>query len=165
MRQPDRRGAAEWLIAGCGVWQVGLGLYFIFVRPALLPEDVRYMGADLQALQVAAPRLSAWLDNVFTVMGGFVAGAGVLIAYFGWVVMPLRLRGTMVVLVSTGALTFGLMSAVNFVLHSDFRWLLVLPPIGWAVAVLLIAASQAALSIRRCCKRATSATPAEHKAR
>jgi hypothetical protein len=123
------------------------------------------MGADLQALQVAAPRLSAWLDNVFTVMGGFMAGAGVLIAYFGWVVMPLRLRGTMIVLMSTGALTLGLMSAVNFVLHSDFRWLLVLPPIGWAVAVLLIAASQAALSIRRCCKRATSATPAEHKAR
>lgn len=38
MRQPDRHSAAEWLIAGCGVWQVGPGLYFIFVRPALLPE-------------------------------------------------------------------------------------------------------------------------------
>jgi hypothetical protein len=137
MRQPDRRGAAEWLIAGCGIWQVGLGLYFIFVRPVLLPEDVRYMGADLQALQAAAPRLSGWLDRVFTVMGGLMAGAGVLIAYFGWAVMALRLRGTMVVLVSTGALTLGLMSAVNFVLHSDFRWLLVLPPIGWAAAVLL----------------------------
>jgi len=137
MRQPDRHGAAEWLIVGCGAWQVGLGLYFIFVRPALLPEDVRYMGADLQALLVVAPRLSAWLDRGFTVMGGFMAGAGVLIAYFGWAVIPLRLRGTMVVLVSTGALTLGLMSAVNFVLHSDFRWLLVLPPIGWAAAVLL----------------------------
>jgi hypothetical protein len=137
MRRPDRRGSAEWLIAGCGVWQVGLGLYFIFVRPALLPEDVRYMDADLQALQAAAPRLSGWLDKVFTVMGGFMAGAGVLIAYFGWAVMPLRLRGTMAVLVCTGALTLGLMSAVNFVLHSDFRWLLVLPPIGWAAAVLL----------------------------
>jgi hypothetical protein len=33
--------------------------------------------------------------------------------------------------VSTGALTVGLMSAINFVLHSDFRWLLVLPPIRW----------------------------------
>ena len=137
MRQPDRRSGAEWLIAGCGVWHVALGLYFIFVRPALLPEDVRYMGADLQALQAAAPRLSGWLDKVFTVMGGFMAGAGVLIAYFGWAVMPLRLRGTMAVLVSTGALTLGLMSAVNFVLHSDFRWLLVLPPFGWAAAVLL----------------------------
>ena len=137
MRRPDRRGAAEWLIASCGVWQVGLGLHFIFVRPALLPEDVRYMGADLQALLATAPRLSGWLDKVFTVMGGFMAGAGALTAYLGWAVMPLRLRGTMTVLVSAGALTLGLMSAVNFVLHSDFRWLLVLPPIGWAAAVLL----------------------------
>jgi hypothetical protein len=39
MAPPARRGAAEWLIAACGVWQIGLGLYFIFVRPALLPED------------------------------------------------------------------------------------------------------------------------------
>jgi hypothetical protein len=137
MRQPDGRGSAEWLIAGCGVWQVGLGLYFILVRPALLPEDVRYMDADLQALQAAAPRLSGWLDKVFTVMGGFMAGAGVLIAYFGWKVMPLRPRGTVAVLVSTGALTLGMMSAVNFAFHSDFRWLLVLPPIGWVVAVIL----------------------------
>lgn len=137
MPRPDRRGVAEWLITGCGVWQVGLGLYFIFVRSTLLPEDVRYMGANLQALQAAAPHLAGWLDKVFTVMGGFMAGAGVLTAYLGWAVMPLRLRGTMAALVSSGALTLGLMSSVNFALHSDFRWLLVLPPIGWAAAVLL----------------------------
>ena len=95
------------------------------------------MDADLQALQAAAPRLSGWLDKVFMVMGGFMAGAGALTAYLGWAVMPLRLRGTMAALVSAGALTLGLMSAVNFVLHSDFRWLLALPPIGWAAAVLL----------------------------
>jgi len=132
-----RRGPAEWLIASCGVWHIGLGLYFIFVRPALLPEDVRYLGADLEALQAVAPHLTGWLGKVFTVMGGFMSGAGVLIAYFGWKVMPLRPRGTAAVLVGTGALTLGLMSAVNFALHSDFRWLLVLPPIGWAVAVIL----------------------------
>ena len=144
MRQPVPRGAAEWLIAGCGVWQVGLGLYFIFIRPALLPEDVRYMSANLQVLQSAAPDLASWLDKVFTVMGGFMAGTGVLTAYLGWAVMPLRLRGTMVVRVSTGALTVGLMSAINFVLHSDFRWLLVLPPLGWAAAVLICMARERA---------------------
>ena len=36
----------------------------------------------------------------------------------------------------------GLMSAVNFFLHSDFRWLLVLPLIGWAAAVLLYLAKR-----------------------
>jgi len=133
---PARRGTAELLIASCGVWQIGLGLYFIFLRPTLLPEDIRYMSADLQALQAVAPLLADWLSKVYTVMGGFMAGAGVVIAYFGWKVMPLRPRGTVAVLVGTGALTLGLMSAVNFALHSDFRWLLVLPPIGWVAAVI-----------------------------
>jgi len=118
-------------MATCGAWHVGLGIYFIFFRPALLPEDLRYMGVELQTLQALLPRLADWLSQVFTVMGGFMAGAGILIAYFGWIVMPLRPRGTAVALALTGALTLGLMSMVNFVLHSDFRWLLVLPPIGW----------------------------------
>ena len=72
MDLPVRRGAAEWLIAACGIRDIGHGMYFIFLRPALLPEDVRYMGADLQALQPVAPRLAGWLAKVFTVMGGFM---------------------------------------------------------------------------------------------
>ena len=130
-----RPGLTEWLIAACGVWHIGLGMYFIFVRPALLPEDIRYMGVTAQSIQAAAPGLVPWLGKVFTVMGGFMAGAGVLIAYFGWKVMPLRLRGTTLTLLLTGALTLGLMSAVNFVLHSDFRWLLLAPPVAWFLAL------------------------------
>jgi hypothetical protein len=137
MQGASRRGVPEWLIASCGVWHIGLGLYFIFLRPALLPEDVRYMGAGLHALQAEVPRLTEWLEKVFTVMGGFMAGAGALVAYFGLTVMPARLRGTAWVLAITGALTLGLMSAVNFALHSDFRWLLALPPAVWAAAVVL----------------------------
>lgn len=30
-----------------------------------------------------------------------------------------------------GALTVALMSAINFDLHSDFRWLLLVPALGW----------------------------------
>jgi len=130
-----RRGPAEWLVVSCGLWLIGLGLYFIFVRPALLPEDLRYMGVDAQVLYAAAPRLAAWLAKVFTVMGGFMAGTGVLIAYLGWTVMPLRTRGMTAALVLTGALTLVLMSAVNFALQSDFRWLLALPAIGWLIAL------------------------------
>lgn len=137
MQGASGRGVPEWLIASCGVWQIGLGLYFIFLRPALLPEDVRYMGADLHTVQAAVPRLSEWLGKVFTVMGGFMAGAGVLVAYFGLAAMPARRRGTAWALAMAGALTLGLMSAVNFALHSDFRWLLALPPAVWATAVFL----------------------------
>jgi hypothetical protein len=67
---------------------------FRVVRPASLPEDVRYIGTDLQALQALAPRLADWLGKVFTVMGGFMAAAELLFAYFGGVVMPTRPTGS-----------------------------------------------------------------------
>lgn len=38
-----------------------------------------------------------------------------------------------------GATTVGLMSAVYFALHSDFRWLLLVPAVVWAVACALLA--------------------------
>lgn len=135
MRSAPRRGAAEWLIASGGVWHIGLGLYFIFVRPALLPEDIRYIGADVKALLTVAPHLGDWLSKVFTVMGGFMAGAGVLIAYLGWQILPSRPRWATFVLLLVGALTLLLMSAVNFALHTDFRWLLAAPPVAWFAAV------------------------------
>jgi hypothetical protein len=136
MNDAARRGVPEWLVTACGVWEVGLGLYFLLLRPALLPEDLRYMGVDAQALQAAVPGLAAWLRHVFTVMGCFMAGAGVLAAFFGWCVMPMRLRGSTAVLALAGLFTVVLMSAVNFALHSDFRWLLLVPALAWAAAVL-----------------------------
>ena len=112
-----------------------MGLYFIFMRPALLPEDVRYMATDLQGLQAFAPLLVDWLGKVFLVMGGFMVGAGVLIAYFAWVIMPSRPPLAMLALVLVGSCTLVLTSAVNFALHSDFRWLLAVPPVVWAAAL------------------------------
>lgn len=130
-----RRTAAEWLFVACGVWLMGLGAYFIFLRPPLLPEDLRYSGANAVVLQAAAPHIAQWLDLVFTVMGGFMAGTGVLVVYFGLCMLPSRPRGAALTLALAGASTVGLMSAVNFVLHSDFRWVLVAPPVLWSAAL------------------------------
>jgi hypothetical protein len=137
-----RRGGAAWLIALCGVWLIGLGLYFIFVRPALLPEDLRYMAIEPPGLRAAAPTLADWLAKVFAVMGGFMAGAGVLVAYFGWKVLPQRPHGAALALTLTGLMTLVLMSAINFALHSDFKWLLVLPPVVWFAGVALYIGSK-----------------------
>jgi hypothetical protein len=134
----SKRGAAEWLFAACGVWLLLLGIYFIFVRPALLPEDLRYVEAELAALRAAAPRIELWLNLVFTVMGGFMAGAGVLLVHFALYALPCRPRGTLPTLSLTGLMTVGLMSGVNFALHSDFRWLLAAPALAWIAAVLLL---------------------------
>jgi len=135
MGQARRHGVAEWLMGACGAWLVGLGLFFAFVRPPLLPEDLRYMGIDGPTLQAIAPGLLRWLGKVFTVMGGFMAGAGLLVGYLSWQVMPSRPRGAALVLALNGALTLVLMSAVNFELHSDFRWLLAVPPVLCGVAI------------------------------
>ena len=125
------RQASRWMLTACGVWLVGLGLYFIFLRPPLLPEDPRFMGSTLEQIRISVPGLEAWLRKVFTVMGGFMAGAGVLTVFVATVAMPLRLKGTAWAIGMSGALTVALMSATNFALQSDFRWLLLLPPLVW----------------------------------
>ena len=129
------QGFADWLFVACGVWLIGLGAYFIFVRPPLLPEDLRYAGTTALALQAAAPRIVDWLNLVFNVMGGFMAGAGAMVLYFASAVLPTRPRGSALTLAVVGFATVGLMSMVNFMLHSDFRWLLIVPPVLWAVAL------------------------------
>ena len=119
------------MLAGCGVWLVALGLYFIVLRPPLLPEDTRFMGSSLEQVRAALPGLEGWLQRVFTVMGGFIAGTGVLTLFVAWVAMPAGLKGASWAIALTGALTVALMSAINFDLHSDFRWLLLVPALVW----------------------------------
>ena len=65
----------------CGIWLIGLGTYFMFLRPPLLPEDLRYIGTTAGELQSAMPELESWTHRVFRVMGGFMSGTGVLTSY------------------------------------------------------------------------------------
>ena len=51
------------VLACCGVALIGVGSYFIFLRPVLLPEDARYIGAALPQLQATAPNLLQWLKT------------------------------------------------------------------------------------------------------
>jgi hypothetical protein len=53
------------LLVIAGILLVCTGLYFIFLRPPLLPEDVRYMGLTSAELQLIGPRLGSWLTHVF----------------------------------------------------------------------------------------------------
>ena len=129
------RSVSTWLFVGCGVWLAALGLYFIFLRPPLLPEDSRSMGASLVQIHVAVPGLAGWLSKVFTVMGGFMAGAGVLTVFVAAVAVRSRSKGTSWVLAVTGGLTVALMSAVNFALASDFQWLLLAPALVWVAGL------------------------------
>lgn len=121
---------------------MALGLYFIFARPPLLPEDLRFMGSAIDQLRSSTPGLEAWLQRVFIVMGGFMMGCGVLTVYVARVAMPLRLPGTSWSIGITGVLTVAAMSASNFLLHSDFRWLLLVPALLWLAGVVLYVAER-----------------------
>jgi hypothetical protein len=61
-----------------GIILMGLGLYFIFLRPPLLPEDPRFMGTSLAIVNAKLPGLLKWLSHVFWVMGGFIFSTGLL---------------------------------------------------------------------------------------
>ena len=103
----------------------------MFLRPALLPEDPRYIGSPLEAIRFALPGLERWLGHVFNVMGGFMVGTGAMTMLVACRMLARRERGTLTALSVTGAASVGLMSATNFLLDSNFRWLLLLPAVLW----------------------------------
>ena len=135
---------AKWIFIACGIWLIGLGGYFMFVRPPLLPEDLRYLESSAIQIEALLPHLAPWLRNVFTVMGGFMAGGGVLIVFVSVRGVPQCVHGTGVALGLAGLLSVATMSATNFVLDSDFKWLLLVPTVVWLLGVLTYAAGTTA---------------------
>ena len=112
----------------------------MLARPPLLPEDLRYLGSSAVQVEVLLPRLASWLQNVFTVMGGFIAGCGVLTVFVGVRAVPQCLQGTGIALGCAGLFTVATMSGTNFVLNSDFKWLLLAPAVAWLLALVSYAA-------------------------
>lgn len=135
----SRAKLAAGIFVACGIWMIGLGVYFAMLRPAFLPEDFRFTGLSVQAVQAAALGLQRWLRLVFAVTGGFMAGTGVLTVFVARTAVRDRSKGAGRAMLLSGLPTVVLMSAVNFALGSDFRWLLLAPALLWAAAVLLYA--------------------------
>jgi uncharacterized membrane protein len=107
----------------------------MFLRPPLLPEDLRYIGTSPGEIQFAMPGLEGWLRRVFTVMGGFMTGAGVLTILAVMKASAAREKWTLIVLTLAGLFTVGTMSLTNFQLNSDFKWLLLIPSLVWVVGL------------------------------
>lgn len=123
------------LLAASGVLLVGVGIYFIFLRPALLPEDIRYMNLTPAELRSIGPRLTLWLINVFRVMGGYVTATGVLALTLAWTSFREHRSAAAAGAGIAGGLSIGLMSAVNFMIHSDFKWVLLAMALVWAASI------------------------------
>jgi hypothetical protein len=107
-----------------GVTLIGTGIYFLFLRPPLLPEDIRYMALPPAHLDVLRPRLELWLTHVFQVMGGYVFATGVLMVTLA--VTSLRQHSTPAAIGALigGAASIGWMAVVNFLIDSNFKWVL-----------------------------------------
>lgn len=130
---------AAWVLTFCGTALVLIGAYFLAVRPALLPEDARFMGSSIQQITDAVPALASWLRHVFWVMGGYIATSGLLVVYVARAKVTTGDAGAVAILALAGVSSIGLMSAVNFMIRSDFRWVLLLLSGVWASGIVMAA--------------------------
>ena len=129
------RGLAQVSLGLGGLILLCMGAYFAFLRPPLLPEDARYVGASLTQIQSAIPGFLPWISRVFGVLGGYLFATGVLTVYLAAAsfrdTKPLP---TAVVAIS-GSASIGWMAVTNFLIDSDFKWLLLAFVLPWLVAV------------------------------
>ncbi len=125
------------LLSSAGLILAGMGLYFTFLRPNLLPEDLRYMGSTLQNIQKATPGLLNWLQKVFWVMGGYIFATGLLTIYISLTSFRIHQQGAFITVALAGVTSIGLMSVVNFMIGSDFKWLLSSFALLWIAALVL----------------------------
>ena len=126
---------ASALLTVCGIILMGMGLYFALIRPALLPEDIRYIGLPSEQFQATAPGLSNWLDKVFWVLGGYVFTSGLFTCYVAQTAFRERQRGVLSVVSLAGLSSIGLMVMINFLIDSDFKWLLLIFAVLWLSAL------------------------------
>ena len=114
-----------------------LGLYFLFLRPPLLPEDLRSMGTSLTQVQATTPGLLIWLRRVFWVMGGYMFATGLLTLYVAITSFRTRVRGVAGIVGLAGLTSIGWMAVVNFIIGSDFKWLILILVFPWILALVL----------------------------
>jgi hypothetical protein len=117
-RSTDSLRGAVALIA-FGIATTAVGIYFMALRPALLPEDLRF--AHLQTGDVPAPLLP-WLRIVFRTWGGFVVGLGVLLLGQGIAAYTNRSGWSRCGTAIGVVFAFGSFLVSNIQLGSDFLW-------------------------------------------
>ncbi len=104
---------------------ISIGLYFILIRPPFLSEDARFTGATLNEIIAVAPNFSHWLDKVFTVLGGFIISTGILTLYLAITSFRKRATGSAFIVALSGFTSIILMTVINFLIESDFKWQLI----------------------------------------
>ena len=140
MAEPNRHRSAGLVLGILGLLLAGTGVYLMFMRPPMLPEDAAFTNIELGTLP---PKLDAWLSIVFATWGGFVAAFGVVLVGAAVSLMTSQPRW-----LCLGTATGILMAATRFlisnvVLGSDFLWFVtVIAALSTLAAILLVASSR-----------------------
>lgn len=115
-----------------------LGPYFVLLRRPLLLEAPRFMGTSMAQIQLSAPGLLIWLRRGFSVMGSYMFATGLLTFYVALPYFRVRARDAAGVVAISGLSRLGLMAAVNLMIASDFRSLILSFVFPWALALFWI---------------------------
>jgi len=107
------------LVIVLGVLTVGTAVFFLTLRPPLLPEDIRHTGIDPSGLP---PAFLDWLRIVFRTWGGFVAGFSIVLLGIGTFMLTGRARWLYWATAAGIVVAFGLFFISNVILASDFLW-------------------------------------------
>ena len=114
-----------------------MGIYFVFLRPSLWPEDLRYMNTSLSVVQNNISNVSVWLQKVFWVMGGYIFTTGLLTIYIAQTAFRSRTQGAFMIVLIAGITSIGSMTIVNFILKSDFKFVLIAFTLPWVISLIL----------------------------
>ena len=131
---------SSMLLAAAGVLVTGIGAYFIFLRPPLLIEDVRYMHLSTAELTAIGPRIGPWLTQVFRVLGGYALATGLLTVALATTAFRARHPAVAAGAFIAGASSIGLMAVVNFAIDSNFKWHLFGVALVWLMSAVAFGA-------------------------
>ena len=95
------------------------------------------MGASLAQIQITVPGLLPWLSRVFGVLAGYMFATGLLTVYVAGTGFRAGSPGATAIVAVSGLGSIGWMATTNFLIDSDFKWLLLTFTLPWVVALVL----------------------------
>lgn len=102
-----------------GLLTTATGVYFMLLRPSVLPEDLRFMAL---APSDVSSSVRSWVSIVFRTWGGFLIGLGWSVLGCAVSVLPGRAHLSRLGMAAGLVFAFGSFLASNIQLRSDFLW-------------------------------------------
>ena len=70
-------------------------------------------------------------------MGGYIFTTGLLIIFIGMTFFHTRMKSAFIIVTMAGLTSIGFMTIVNFIINSDFKWILFAFTLLWLIALIL----------------------------